>query len=225
MSLSRRLSALPLADQVYETLQDGMLEGSYPPGTHLVQDAIAEQLGVSRTPVRDALIRLAHDELIVAAGARGYTVTEPPIGSLGDLLEIRRLLEPAGAAAALDYMSERDFRYLGEVNAQFTEHPDATGRQLFEFNHQFHMGLVHRCPNALLVEILESCWSPPRSRWVWKKAFEHGFDMSHSVQEHEEIIDIARRRDGELLETVLRAHIRTVQDEVFAHEDTSRGTD
>jgi DNA-binding GntR family transcriptional regulator len=214
LTLSRRLERLPLADRVYETLQDGMLEGTIPAGTHLVQDTIAEQLGVSRTPVREALIRLAQDELIVAAGARGYVVVEPASEPLSDILQVRMLLEPAGAGEALEHMSERDFRYLSEVNAKFTDNPGATGRELYEFNREFHMGLVEKCPNTLLVDVLESCWRPARSRWISKFVFEDGFDMTESAREHEEIIEVARSRDRQAFEELLRRHISDVRGHV-----------
>lgn len=210
MVLGRRLSPLPLADQVYEALQNGMLDGEFPAGTHLVQDAIAEQLGVSRTPVRDALIRLAQDQMIVAAGSRGYMVVEPDVEDLDDLLGLRAVLEPAGAVQALDNMSDRDFRDLEEVNAQFGRDVAPSPLELYEFNRQFHMGLVRKCPNRMIVQILDDLWMRPRGRWIWKRSFERGFDMAQSADEHDRILEVARARDTAGLEVMLRGHIESV---------------
>lgn len=208
--LDRRLSSLPLADRVYEALQNGMLNGELPAGTHLVQDAIAGQLGVSRTPVRDALIRLAQDQIVEAAGSRGYMVIEPDVEDLADLLGVRAILEPTAAVQALEHMSNRDLRDLEDVNSQFKRAIDPSPLDLYEFNRQFHMGLVRKCPNRMLVQILDDLWLRPRGRWIWKRSFERGFDMARSADEHEGILNAARARDSTQLEEMLREHIEGV---------------
>lgn len=225
VALPRRLTSSPLADRVYRTLQDSMLDGEYPAGTHLVQEDIAAQLGVSRTPVREALIRLAQDEVIVSAGARGYMVVEPPPGGLEHVLEVRILLEPVAVVQALDSMSEKDFRRLEQINARIAElHavPVAAGVEMIERNREFHMGLAERCENPLMLTILDECWARPRTRWIWKRNFDRGLDMANSAREHQAIIRAARSHDDQTLARLLALHIRGVQAESDAIDPVHR---
>jgi DNA-binding GntR family transcriptional regulator len=208
---TRRLDSSPLAAQVYEALRDAVAGGAYPEGTQLVQDVIAEQLGVSRTPVRDALIRLAHDGLITAAGVRGYMVTEPPASALTDIYDVRALLEPYAACAALDHMSEAAFQHLEVLNQAMRDQPKKPASDYFELNRRFHLSLVERCTNQLALRILKDIWDSPRGRQIWTRHFDVDRDIGPMTREHEEVVAAARRRDPEQLSRLLAEHLRSAR--------------
>ncbi len=204
---TRRLDRLPLADQVYEALRDAVIEGTYPEGTQLVQDALAEQLGVSRTPVRDALIRLAHDGLITAAGVRGYMVTEPPAGAMADICDVRALLEPYAARSALDHMSEARLQHLESINRAIEPDGDERStREYLDLNRRFHLGLVEGCTNELALQMLRDVWESPRRRRIWAREQET-LDIAEMLRQHEGIVAAARARDPDKLSRLLIEHI------------------
>jgi DNA-binding GntR family transcriptional regulator len=204
-AVNRRLDQLPLADQVYKTLRDEIVDGDYVPGTHLVQEVIAGQLGVSRTPVRDALIRLSHEGLLMATGARGFMVTEVADGLASDIYQVREVVEPLAAALALDKMSESDFRMLESVNhAMRSPH---TPTQYYDLNRDFHLALVERCSNLFALQAVHLLWDQPNVRRIARSQVDH-LDIPSMIKDHDEIIAAARRGDAELLKELLRRHMQ-----------------
>jgi DNA-binding GntR family transcriptional regulator len=208
---TRRLDSSPLAAQVYEALRDAVAGGVYPEGTQLVQDVIADQLGVSRTPVRDALIRLSHDGLITAAGVRGYMVAEPPASALTDVYDVRALMEPYAACSALDHMSEAAFQHLELLNQAMRDQQKKSAGDYFELNRRFHLALVERCTNQLALQILKDIWDSPRGRQIWTRHFDGDRDIGPMTREHEEVVAAARRRDPEQLSRLLEEHLRSAR--------------
>jgi DNA-binding GntR family transcriptional regulator len=205
----RRLDQLPLADQVYKILRDAIVDGEYTPGAHLVQEVIAEQLDVSRTPVRDALIRLSHDGLLMATGSRGFMVTEVADGLAADVYQVRQLVEPLAAVLALDQMSESDFQKVEELNHQMRAAHTPT--EYYDLNREFHLALVERCPNAFALQAVHLIWDQPNARRIARSQVEH-LDIPAMITDHELIIDAARRREPELLKQLLSRHMQTAVD-------------
>jgi DNA-binding GntR family transcriptional regulator len=202
----RRLDQRPLADQVYKILRDAIVDGEYQPGAHLVQEIIAEQLEVSRTPVREALIRLSHDGLLMATGVRGFMVTEVADGLATDIYEVRQLVEPLAAVLSIDRMSEADFKRLEEIN-QMMRSPH-TPTEYYDLNREFHLTLVERCPNAFALQAVYMLWDQPNARRIARSQVDH-LDIPAMIADHDKIIDAARRRDHELVRGLLSDHMQT----------------
>jgi DNA-binding GntR family transcriptional regulator len=202
----RRLDQRSLAEQVYKALRDAIVDGEYEPGAHLVQEIIAEQLDVSRTPVREALIRLSHDGLLMATGVRGFMVTEVADGLAADIYEVRELVEPLAVSLALDQMSESDFQQLESINGSLRSAQTPT--EFYDLNREFHIALVERCPNAFALQAVYMLWDQPNARRIMRGQVEH-LDIEGMIGEHEKIIEAGRRRDHELVQKLLRAHMQT----------------
>jgi DNA-binding GntR family transcriptional regulator len=202
----RRLDQLPLADQVYKILRDAIVDGEYKPGAHLVQEVIAEQLEVSRTPVREALIRLSHDGLLMATGVRGFMVTDVADGLASDIYQVRQLVEPLAAALSLDQMSEADFQRLERINQKMQSAQTPT--EYYDLNREFHLVLVEQCPNAFALQAVHMIWDQPNARRIARSQVDH-LDIPGMIADHENIIDAARRHDHELLKKLLSDHMQT----------------
>ena len=228
---SRRLDSGPLSEQVYRVLRDAILDGVFDEHTHLVQNQLADQLNVSRTPVRDALLRLAQEKLVKAIGARGYVVVVDSVTERDflDVYEVRLTLEPSAAILALPHFGPAALDRLEALDARLCEDVLATGTAVFEVHRDFHMTVVEPCPNRLMVKILRDLWELPVTRRLFQRlleehrlAHERSIDHDHFTgpeHGHAAVIKAIRDRDpASLQEAVAR-------DLIAARDQTSRFLD
>ena len=158
---ARRNSA-PLWDHAYDALRDALMAGRLAPGSRLVLRELAEQLGVSLTPARDAVNRLVAEKALergsVGAGG-GATVPRLNAAQFGQLMLVRSQLEPVATAAAA---SQLTVDALAHVEADLLEMKAAIGRgrigAYFEAHHRFHFGIYAQCGMPILLEIIEGAW-------------------------------------------------------------------
>jgi DNA-binding GntR family transcriptional regulator len=209
---SRRLDSEPLSEQVYRVLRDAICDGVFGDHTHLVQNQLADQLQVSRTPVRDALLRLAQENLVRAVGARGYIVHALSERDLLDIYEVRLTLEVRGALLALPEYGAADIRRL-EAIIDNVKDPDYNLTDSYELNREFHMAVLEPCPNRLIVKILNDMWGFPVSRRIFRRQIAEHHAEADQVHGHDPIIHAIRTRDGAALEAALSAHLLEARDE------------
>lgn len=209
---SRRLDNEPLSEQVYRVLRDAICDGLFDDHTHLVQNQLAEQLDVSRTPVRDALLRLAQENLVRAVGARGYIINALSERDLLDIYELRLILEVKGAVLALPEYGAADLRRLESINANISD-PDYDDTDSYDLNREFHMAVLEPCPNRLIVKILNDTWDLPVSRRIFRRQYAEHHYGSTEQHGHEPIMEAIRIRDAEALEAALSAHLLEARDE------------
>jgi DNA-binding GntR family transcriptional regulator len=203
---SRQLDSESLSEQVYRVLRDAICNGLFEDHAHLVQGELASQLKVSRTPVRDALLRLSQEKLVRVVGARGYIVESLSERDFIDIYEVRLSLEIQGALLALPNFGSVDLRRLEEINDNMNS-SDSGKFDLYELNQEFHMAVLEPCPNRLIVKIIRDTWDQPMSRRIFRlqRAMNEGYG-SH-VDDHEPIVDAIRNRDGQALEIALTEHL------------------
>jgi DNA-binding GntR family transcriptional regulator len=203
---SRQLDSEPLSEQVYRVLRDAICDGVFKDHAHLVQEELAAQLKVSRTPVRDALLRLSQEKLVRVVGVRGYIVESLSERDFLDIYEVRRSLEIQGALLALPNFGAADLRRLEEINDNIND-PDHRNLDAYELNQKFHMTVLEPCPNRLIVKIIRDTWDQPMSRRIFRlQRAEHEGHGGH-VDDHQPILDAIRNRDGQALEAALTEHL------------------
>lgn len=148
--------ALPLGDRVYATLRDYLRAGRLATGHPLQEAALAAQLGVSRTPVREALARLASEGLVVAEG-RSFTVPSLTDTDIEDIYALRFLLEPQAlrliAKARLGRKALAPLRKALEDMA--AAHDDGDGAEFMEANYRFRAEWMQLVPNRRLARAIE----------------------------------------------------------------------
>jgi DNA-binding GntR family transcriptional regulator len=222
---SRRLDSEPLSEQVYRVLRDAICDGAFGDHAHLVQNQLADQLQVSRTPVRDALLRLAQENLVRAVGAKGYIVHALSERDLLDIYEVRLTLEIQGALLALPEFDAAEIRKLEAINDNIND-PEYDETDPYELNREFHLAVLEPCPNRLIVKILSDMWGLPVSRRIFRRqiAEHHTATEEHG---HAAIMDAIRARDAAALEVALSAHLLEARDEAshFLASSPSTGTD
>ena len=112
---------IPLRDAVFETLREAILKGVLAPGQHLMEMQLANQLGVSRTPVREAIRMLELEGLVNMIPRKGARVAAISEKSLSDVLEVRRAMEELSVRLACKRMDHKDMEKLDQINQQRSE--------------------------------------------------------------------------------------------------------
>lgn len=149
-----------LADQAYQRLSDVMLSGAAAPGSRLVMDDIAEQLQISRTPVRDALLRLEHDGIVEHAGRRGYIVRELDSVDFNQIYQAREAVECYAAASVADLGAGRDaaIAHISKVIESVADTDLTDVRATYEANLRVHRVFVEVLDNPRLLELFDAQW-------------------------------------------------------------------
>jgi DNA-binding GntR family transcriptional regulator len=209
----RRIEASSLADLAYERLTDALLSGELAPGDRLVQDALAVRLGISRTPVREALQRMEREGTIRAGEGRGYVVPDLTATDIGHLYEVREAVEgqaarlvAARAVAAVDGI-EATLRRLS--TAAGSSGPDA-----FRANRLAHRAVVEASGNPFLLELFDDLWGRSVTMQAWGDYFTSVHDSTsvHDdidlVTDHADVLAALRSGDPDRAAAVMVAHVR-----------------
>jgi DNA-binding GntR family transcriptional regulator len=212
---AKRIDSEPLSTQVYRAIRDAICDGTLDEHTHLVQNQLAEQLQVSRTPVRDALLQLSQEGVVKAVGARGFLVEDLTPRDILDVYEIRLSLEVSAAVAAVAQVRSSDIRRLEELNESIAQAGDQIERA-YELNQEFHSLLVDLSPNRLVKRILNDLWDLPVSRRVFQRHLTKSFDAEAMADGHKAIITAVNERNAEALRNALTAHLLEARDEAGA---------
>lgn len=141
----------PLGARVYEEVRDRIIDGRYAESSQLVQEQIATELGISRTPLRDALNRLVHEGLVTWYPGNGYVVNASSRQDFIDIYQIRHTLEVAAARLACGKHTEADLKRLQACIAEMQATEASDINRHFELNREFHSLLIRPCANQMLI--------------------------------------------------------------------------
>jgi DNA-binding GntR family transcriptional regulator len=227
MQVAHELSALlqpekpRLADQVYEQIRGHIVEGALPPGTRLIEHRLTQSLGISRTPLREALRRLEQDGLIERFdGGSGLRVTDLTLDGLRELMGIRAVLEGYCARLAANRITDAE---LAELLAAHQEAAEALADQdinrLVGANTRFHDGIDRASRSPRCIGMINDIRG-----WVLRfraAALSDEFTRKRSYNEHAEILDALRERDAERVERLVREHIGHVEDSLVDLKERS----
>lgn len=150
---------MPLREVVFVTLRKQILRGELKPGERLMEISLANKLGVSRTPIREAIRKLEHEGLVVMIPRRGAHVAEITRQELNDVLEVRLSLEILAIEKAVERMKEPDIRKLKRAEAEFAElveRDDVDLTELGEADEHFHDIIYEGTGNRRLIQIINN---------------------------------------------------------------------
>lgn len=156
---SRAGAAESLRERAYTQIRKMVMLGEFQTGQRLAEEQIAEQLEVSRTPVREAFVRLHADRLLSRFSDGGYFVAEIDLIDLRDLYELRLALELQGINRAREFGIDHDRAALLALRADWQavqESPPEPDGSFIELDESFHVALLRASGNLALVEVLES---------------------------------------------------------------------
>jgi DNA-binding GntR family transcriptional regulator len=201
--------SLTSAERTLAALRELILDGDLRPGARLGEVELADRLGVSRTPVREALSRLAAEGLVDIAPNRGARVTTWTVAELEGVFDLRASLEPQLTGFAVPRATPDDVAALDELARQMLEVGSAGPRQdldaLVPLNRAFHDRLVALADHPALAAALAAAIHPP----IVLRNF-HTYDeasLRRSLAHHAEIVAAVRAGDAEWARAVMTAHI------------------
>ncbi len=208
-----------LAAPVYEALMERIMDQGLAPGARLNIDALAEQLGTSPTPVREALTRLAAERVVEFTPFKGYSVM-PLLDQrqLADLMHVRRLLEVEGARIAAQRMIRADLRAMERAQeAMAGDTPDSRFGEFRDYNRDdrvFHETMLAGSGNAVLLETWRGLHVHTMLARLYHDRGE--VDYRESVREHQGILDALRAADPDAAAEAVRRHIDGVEQRLGA---------
>jgi DNA-binding GntR family transcriptional regulator len=196
-------------DAVYATLKRRIVLNELRPGVVLTELATAADLGSSQGPVREALMRLQEDGLVLRRGHRGTAVTPLDPGEAEEILALRRRIEVRAApraaraadAAALMRLSRLRQR-MGEVAAAGDDYA------LIELDTDFHLEIFRLAELRALEQILVRCILHSHRQKLWEPR--HRRPLAETAARHDLLLDLMRAGDGETLARALGEHIDTI---------------
>lgn len=197
---------LPLRDVVFHTLREAILKGELKPGERLMELQLASRLGVSRTPIREAIRMLELEGLAVTVPRKGAEVAKMTEKDMEDVLQIRRALDELAVGLACDNMTEEKLEQLHEALERFEE-STRTGdvQQIAQTDVEFHEVIYQATDNPKLVNMLNNLREQMyRYRVEYLKSDEV---YPRLIQEHEEIYEGLKRKDKERVVEIVGYHV------------------
>lgn len=202
----RAITTNTMADEAYGRIADAIFDGSIEPGAHLVMDELADRLGVSRTPVRDALRQLERDGLIRSAGRRGYmTVTAEP-DYRRHIYESRTAIETFAAAAAATRPGPAFELVTAAIDRAVTLRPE-TSRGAYEANRLVHRAIVEATENPVLLGAFDLVWDRGRSHRLYANCFRFENSADAFRAKHEPIAAAIGSGDPDAARAAMTAHL------------------
>lgn len=197
-------------DYAYAELRDRILTGQLPAGTVLPQARLAEEIGVSTTPLREAVRRLAAEGFVLLEAHRDARVTQVTSDEARHLYEVRASVDPLAASLAAQRRSEDDIHRIKQAEARLlpltgNPEPEALGA-----HREFHRSIYRASGNPILIDVLERLWDKAdRYRMV---GLQHRVDSAEDTlrvaQEHHDIAQAIVDRDPDAASRLMGAHIQ-----------------
>ena len=204
-----RLEPASVAEPTYARLRALILDGDVEAGARLGQVELAETLGVSRTPVREALRRLTGEGLVVELTNRGFRVADLGLDAVMRRLEVRLLLEPGIARLAAERATAEDRAAL-EALLETEAHADSSTRhpdEAHDASRAFHILLARSTGNPELVSLLEGLWIVEVGRRLLARRLAEPDWLLSDVAEHRAILGAVAARDPDAAERLMREHV------------------
>jgi DNA-binding GntR family transcriptional regulator len=195
----------PLNQIVFERLHLEILRNKLKPGDFLRQEEITERLGVSRTPVREAIQRLQAEGLVTFVPRKGAVVSTIPQKRIEEIYDIRGRLEAFAAGLAVDHLTEEQAARLKKL-VQEMEKLDAASdlEKVLEKNREFHYIIYSAAGNEMLVEMIEQLWKHIQRLRSFYLLTPNGY--KESTAEHRLILEAILAKDREKVEEWVRLH-------------------
>src|ERR671927_1502302 len=202
---SLQLPSELLSDRAYAALRDRLVALQIPPGAPIDEESLTAELGVGRTPVREAIRRLALEGLVVVYPRRGTFAAAINITSLTDLTDVRTVLE-AHAAERAARLRDDDDRAAAERLIEELRAAESSQRSLIELDARVHR-FVYRCSrNPYLEQDLDRYLN--MSLRIWHLTWDRLPPLEARVREHCELLEAIRDGDWERAGRVARDHVR-----------------
>lgn len=204
----------PLREMVYEELKMQILKGSIIPGTRMMEVELAEEMGVSRTPIREAIRKLEKEGLVTIEPRRGAYASMISTEDMVEILEVRQDLEGLAAYFAADRMTEEKMEELREVSNSYNEAVKSGKMEdMIKYDTRFHHIIVESCRNKILVQMIEQLQELVlRFRYIYYDNFRRAENMP---DEHEAIVAAISEGNADKARAAADIHIDRLKELVM----------
>lgn len=204
-----------IASAVVDALRRRILDGEFAAGAQLRQDSLAKEFGVSRIPIREALLQLDAEGLVKILPHRGAVVSELSVAEIKELFDLRALLEPRLLRLSAPHLTEKDYAELENILREYSRelrarHVDRWG----ELNTAFHAALYRHAGQprtaTIVAALLQNCDRYTRLQLTYTKG------LQRAETEHAELVRLCRAGNVERAAALLQQHIANVGDSLAA---------
>jgi DNA-binding GntR family transcriptional regulator len=198
------VEASSLADQAYVAIRDLVVSLDLAPGALIDERQLIESLGIGRTPVREALRRLAQEQLVEVFPRRGMFVTGVDVRDLARISEVRAVLEPEAARLAAERATDEERDELAGLGDQIKR-----GADLMGLDERIHRAVYAAAHNDLLEKTLGEYYV--LALRIWMIALDHAQDLEDAVEAHRDLIQAIVVGNGDRAAEIMRAHVENFE--------------
>ncbi len=196
-----------VVELAYDEIRSRIVSGAMPPGSRVGQGELAEQLGISRGSVREALRRLAGDRLVDFEVNRGFFVAEKGLDDVRDRLEARLALEPEIARLAASRRSAADLDAMRATIA--AEESAQSSDEVHDASRAFHFAVAAATGNQAFTRLLDALWIADVGRWLLAQRRQAENWQHDDIEEHHGIVAAIEAGNGKRAATLMRAHVES----------------
>lgn len=203
--------SISLSEQAYLRIRDKIVRLEMAPGDVIREDALQAELGIGRTPIREALQRLARDQFVTVIPRRGMLVSGIDVMELSMLYETRAILEPYAMRLAAARGKKEHWEAMA-ANLQNARRPGVTNDELMSIDRKCHEIVWDAAGNRFLTDTLDMMYA--QSDRLWHLYIADVADMRHAVEEHTEMHQALAAGNGEKAASLAEAHVRAFDEEM-----------
>lgn len=200
-----------LSEQAYRQLREMIVRLDFAPGDVLREDALRTQLGIGRTPIREALQRLAREHFVTVVPRQGMFVAGIDVSELSMLFETRSVLEPYAARLAATRGTEAHWNAM-EAALEDTSAAAGNLDELMTIDRVCHEIMWEAAGNRFLLDTLDMLYA--QSDRLWHLYLADVADMGEAVIEHKTVLDLLRAGDSERVAAAMERHVRSFDEQI-----------
>ena len=201
----------PLREMVYEELKMQILTGAIVPGTRMMEVELAKEIGVSRTPIREAIRKLEKEGLVTIEPRRGAYASQISTEDMVEILEVRQNMEGLAAFFAASRMTPEQMNELKTVSESYNAAVKSGNMEdMIKHDTRFHRIIVESCNNKILVQMIEQLQELVlRFRYIYYDNFRRAENMP---EEHQTILEAIENGDADAARQAADIHIDRLKD-------------
>jgi DNA-binding GntR family transcriptional regulator len=193
--------------KVNEELKQSIIEGKLRPGARLLEGELAEKMGVSRTPVREALAQLEKEQIIKRLHPRGYKVSELNHQHIDDIFGLREVLESYAGVLAIERITKEDIKKLESIISRSEQQFEKESMSdILELNATFHRTISEASGNNMLTQFLDQIGNHVlryRALLIQQRSL-----YPQVISDHRRIVEVLKKKDPEALREAIVQHVR-----------------
>ena len=195
-----------LKNHVYEVIHTRIIHGIYEPGSMIYEQTLTQELGISRTPVREALNKIEQEGFIRIMPKKGVMVKEITVADMGEIFQVREELEPVIVRLAGPYLSREELLAFKE---QFDNEPEQWGEMLgadeLPLDTRFHLYIIENCHNSFFMDFMKKIFDRNTQLVIFSK--QHKLNSYDARPEHLEIIQHLLEGNYNQASEVMKRHV------------------